>query len=81
MPSEQFLKWGLSLIACYIAMRCLISLSEVLREHLKGLLIAHVKRQQIEMRKRQRIAELKEKIRAKKAAAESTTHVQIRKAA
>jgi hypothetical protein len=45
-----------------------MSLSILLKDRLQDLLIAHVKRQQIESKKRQRIAELREKIRAKKAA-------------
>jgi hypothetical protein len=45
-----------------------MSLAKRLREHLQGLLIEHVKRQQIESKKRKRINELREIIRKRKAA-------------
>jgi hypothetical protein len=69
--SELPLQWIITLIAAYVAMRCLISLANRLREHLQGLLVAHVKRQQVESLKRRRIEELRAKIRKKKADAAS----------
>lgn len=73
--SDLPFKWLVWAVAVYVAMRCLMSLATLLRERLQGLLIAHVKRQQIESLKRQRIAELREKIREKKAAAASEPEV------
>jgi hypothetical protein len=46
-------------------------MATALRDRLQGLLVAHVKRQQIEAMKRQRIKELRESIRAKKASRKS----------
>ena len=66
--SEQTLRWIIQALAIYIAMRCLMSLAKRLRERLQGLLIEHVKRQQIESKKRKRINELREIIRKRKAA-------------
>jgi hypothetical protein len=66
MFSEQALRWMVGAVAFFIAMRCLLSLSGLLREHLKQLLVNHVKKQQIELLKKQRIREFREKIRAKK---------------
>ncbi|MEQ1826624.1 MAG: hypothetical protein ABL921_11795 [Pirellula sp.] len=66
MFDEQTIQWVLVCIAFYAAMRCLLSLANLLRERLQELLKAHVKRQQIEAQKRMRIHELREKIRAKK---------------
>jgi len=42
----------------------------MLRDRLQALLVAHVKNQQVESKKRQRINELRGKIREKKANAE-----------
>ena len=67
MVSELQLRWLLWSIVVFIAMRCLLSLSILLRDRLQDLLVQHVKKQQIESQKRQRIKELREKIRAKKA--------------
>ena len=44
-------------------------MSTLLRDRLQELLVAHVKRAQIEAQKKRRIFELREKIRAKKAKA------------
>ena len=44
-------------------------MSTLLRDRLQELLVAHVKRSQIEGQKKRRIFELREKIRAKKAKA------------
>ncbi len=70
MTGELPLHWIVWAIVVLIAMRCLISMATLLRDRLQGLLVAHVKKQQIESMKRQRIMELREKIRAKKAASE-----------
>ncbi len=67
MFSEITIAWVVWGIVVFIALRSLISLAILLRDRLQGLLIAHVKKQQIESQKRQRIKELREKIRAKKA--------------
>lgn len=67
MISELQWKWLLWALVVFVAMRCLISLSILLRDRLQGLLVQHVKKQQIESQKRQRIKELRDKIRAKKA--------------
>ncbi len=66
--SEQTFRWIIQALAIYVAMRCLMSLAKRLRERLQGLLIEHVKRQQIESKKRKRIDELREMIRRRKAA-------------
>jgi hypothetical protein len=71
MLSEQAIPWMLAAAAVFLAMRCLVSLAGLLKERLQGLLTNHVKRCQIERRKRLRILELREKIRARKASAES----------
>jgi hypothetical protein len=68
MLSDLPINWIVWGVAAFVALRCLMSLSILLKDRLQDLLIAHVKRQQIESKKRQRIAELREKIRAKKAA-------------
>jgi hypothetical protein len=47
-------------------------MATALRDRLQGLLVAHAKRQQIEAMKRHRIKELRESIRAKKAARKSS---------
>ncbi len=67
MTNELPLRWILWAIVFFLTMRCLISMSILLRDRLQGLLIEHVKKQQIESQKRQRILELREKIRIKKA--------------
>lgn len=64
----QWIVWG---IVFFVAMRCLIKLSTTLRDRLQALLVAHVKKQQIESQKRQRINELRGKIREKKANADT----------
>jgi hypothetical protein len=70
MSSELAIRLFFYAIGFVVAMKCLMSLADLLREHLQGLLVAHVKRQQIEALKRKRIAELRDKIRAKKAESE-----------
>lgn len=70
MISELPLHWIVWTFVVLITMRCLISMATLLRDRLQELLVAHVKKQQIESMKRQRIMELREKIRAKKAASE-----------
>lgn len=70
MTGELPLHWIVWTCVVLITMRCLIAMATLLRDRLQGLLVAHVKKQQIESMKRQRIMELREKIRAKKAASE-----------
>ena len=65
--NEIPLRWILWVLVFFLTMRCLISISILLRDRLQGLLIEHVKKQQLESQKRQRILELREKIRIKKA--------------
>ena len=67
MNSEIPIQWILWAIVFFVAMRCLISLSTTLRDRLQLLLVDHVKKQQMESKKRQRISELRGKIREKKA--------------
>ena len=69
MISELQLRWALWAIVVFITLRCLLSMSILLRDRLQDLLVAHVKRAQIEAQKKRRIFELREKIRAKKAKA------------
>lgn len=71
MFSELPFRWIILAAAIYVAMRCLMSMAKRLREQLQGLLVEHVKRQQIESKKRRRIEELREMIRKRKAAAAS----------
>ena len=71
MLSELPIQWIVCGIALFVAMQCLMSMATLLRERLQGMLIAHVKRKQIEALKQQRIQELRETIRAKKATATS----------
>lgn len=67
-PAFRWIVWG---IVVFVALRSLISLAIKLRDRLQSLLVEHVKKQQLESQKRERIKELREKIRAKKANAES----------
>ena len=67
MISELQLRWALWAFVVFISLQCLLSMATLLRDRLQDLLIAHVKRAQIEAQKRRRINELREKIRAKKA--------------
>ena len=67
MNSEIPIQWILWATVFFVAMRCLISLSTTLRDRLQLLLVDHVKKQQMESKKRQRISELRGKIREKKA--------------
>ena len=67
MISELQMRWLLWALVVFVALRCLLSLSILLRDRLQDLLVQHVKKQQIEAQKRKRIIELREKIRAKKA--------------
>ena len=69
MISEIPLRWVIWAIVVFVALRCLIAMAILLRDRLQDLLVAHVKRQQVEAKKRVRIRELREKIRAKKASA------------
>lgn len=69
MTNELPLRWILWVLVFFLTMRCLISMSILLRDRLQGLLIEHVKKQQIESQKKKRISELREKIRIKKAIA------------
>ena len=71
MLSEPPIRWIVWGIVVFVALRSLISLAIKLRDRLQSLLVEHVKKQQIESQKRERIKELREKIRAKKANAES----------
>ncbi len=72
MLNEPTLRWIACGIVLLVALQCLTSIATALRDRLQGLLVAHVKRQQIEARKRQRIKELRETIREKKAARKSS---------
>jgi hypothetical protein len=47
-------------------------MAAALRHRLQGLLVAHLKRQQIEAMKRHRIKELRKSVRAKKAPRKSS---------
>jgi len=69
MIDELQLRWALWAIVVFISLRCLLSMSTLLRDRLQELLVAHVKKAQIEGQKKRRIVELREKIRAKKAKA------------
>lgn len=71
MLSDVPMHWIIWAIVFMITLQCLISMASSLRDRLQGLLVAHVKKQQTESMKRQRIVELREKIRAKKAAADN----------
>ena len=71
MFSEPLIRWIVWGIVVFVALRSLMSLAVKLRDRLQSLLVEHVKNQQLESQKRQRIKELREKIRAKKAIAES----------
>jgi|GEM_PF-4557468 len=62
----QWIVWGIVML---IAFRSLISMSIQLRDRLQALLLAYVKQQRIESRKLQRIRELRERIKARKAVA------------
>lgn len=76
MNSELQLRWALWAIVVFISLQCLISMSTLLRDRLQKLLVAHVKKAQIEGQKKRRIVELREKIRAKKVkAAEEASKV------
>ena len=70
MISEVPMQWIIWAIVVMVTLRCLISMATLLRDRLQGILVAHVKKQQAESLKRQRIVELREKILAKKAAAD-----------
>jgi hypothetical protein len=72
MLNEPLLRWIACGIVLLVALQCLTSIATALRDRLQGLLVAHAKRQQIEARKRQRITELRESIRAKKAVRKSS---------
>ncbi len=80
MISEIPVAWIVWGIVVFVALRSLMSLSILLRDRLQGLLIAHVKKQQIESQKRERIKELREKIRAKKAG-DGTSETKSKRAA
>ena len=81
MVSELQMRWLLWAFVVFVTMRCLLSLSILLRDRLQDLLVQHVKRQQIESQKKKRIMELREKIRAKKAAAQAEIEAKAKKAA
>ena len=81
MISELQMRWLLWAFVVFVAMRCLLSLSILLRDRLQDLLVQHVKKQQIESQKRQRILELQEKIRAKKNASFEESGAKEKKAA
>jgi hypothetical protein len=72
MLNEPTLRWIACGIVLLVTLQCLTSIATALRDRLQGLLVAHVRRQQIEAMKRQRIKELRESIRAKKAARKSS---------
>ncbi len=67
MIGDTPFRWILWALVFYVAMRSLISTAILLRDRLQGLLVAHVKQQQVDAQKRKRIQELREKIRIKKA--------------
>ena len=71
MLTDFPVRWIVFGIALLVAMQCLMSMATLLRDRLQGLLLSHVKRQQIESKKRNRIQELREAIRAKKEAAKN----------
>lgn len=65
---EDFpIRWAIWGLAFYIAFRCLLSMTQRLNDRLQGLLSDYILRQRIEMHKKKRILELRERIRAKKA--------------
>ena len=72
MLNELPLRWIACGIVLLVTLKCLTSMATVLRGRLQGLLVAHVKRQQMEAMKRKRIKELRESIRAKKASRKSS---------
>ena len=75
MLTDLPIKWILCCVAVFVALSCIMSLATLLKERLHGLLVEHVKRQQIESKKRQRITELREKIRSKKSKESSEIEV------
>ena len=79
MFDELPVRWLLWAIVVFVALRCLIALAILLRDRLQDLLIAHVKKEQIESQKRARIRELREKIRAKKATAAAVAEIREHK--
>jgi len=81
MISELQMRWLLWAFVVFVAMRCLLSLSILLRDRLQDLLVQHVKKQQIESQKKKRIMELREKIRGKKAEAQAEIEAKKKKAA
>jgi len=81
MVSEFQMQWLLWAFVVFVAMRCLLSLSILLRDRLQDLLVQHVKKQQIESQKKKRIMELREKIRGKKAEAQAEIEAKKKKAA
>ncbi|MEI7460864.1 MAG: hypothetical protein WCK15_15750 [Pirellula sp.] len=66
MLNELTLRWIACGIVLLVTLQCLTSIATALRNRLQGLLVAHLRRQQIEAMKRQRIKEFRESIRAKK---------------
>ncbi len=58
-----FLIWG---VATFVAVRCIMTMSTLLRDRLQGLLVNYVQRQRLDMHKKRRIRELRMKIREKK---------------
>ena len=58
MISDIPVQWIVWALVFLIAMRSLISMSILLRDRLQALLVEHVRKQQVESQKRQRIKEL-----------------------
>jgi heme exporter protein D len=76
MLNELPLQWIAYGIVLLVTLKCLTSMATARRDRLQGLLVSHAKRQQMEAMKRQRIKELRESIRAKKAARKSSDETQ-----
>jgi predicted exporter len=72
MLNELPLQWIGCGIVVLVTLKCLTSMATARRDRLQGLLVAHLKRQQMEAMKRQRIKELRESIRARNAARKSS---------
>ena len=81
MFGELSVRWIVWAIVVFVALRSLASLSILLRDRLQGLLVDYIKLQQAESQKRQRIKELREKIRMKKSDASAQMEAEIKKAA
>ena len=81
MFGELSVRWIVWAIIVFVALRSLASLSIMLRDRLQGLLVDYIKLQQAESQKRQRIKELREKIRVRKSEVSAQMETEVRKAA